>query len=373
MYFFIIILYCIGKMTTPESNIPVAQDHYAYVTRSAIRLFNQGVLTNVRSIDVEPEYGYTTRLTYDDGSHRITYGNDLGLNSGAACDLAKDKGHTKFMLRKIGVNCPDGKEFLLPWWADEIGPSQTKRGNTGMRTTDEATDYIESQLGYPAYIKPVSGSKGLGVHRVDTAAEADDVFDAFEESRERVAVVEKAIKMPDYRVVVLDGKLISAYERKPLAVTGNGKDSILALIEALQEEYTAQGRDTIINMEDPRIAQQLGKLGLTFESVVEADRACVLTSISNLSAGGTSVEISDILHDRWVNTAAYIAENFNLRLCGVDLACADITDPNSDYSILEVNAAPGLDHYASSGENQQRIVDRLYTQVLNTYPLKPVT
>jgi hypothetical protein len=36
------------------------------------------------------------------------------------------------------------------------------------------------------------------------------------------------------------------------------------------------------------------------------------------------------------------------------------------YSVIEVNATPGLDHYASSGVEQSRIVDQLYTKVLNT-------
>ncbi len=67
-------------------------------------------------------------------------------------------------------------------------------------------------------------------------------------------------------------------------------------------------------------------------------------------------------------TASTIANNFNLRLCGVDLACADITDPDSDYSVLEVNASPGLDHYAASGAKQHQIVRDLYTKVFNALP-----
>jgi hypothetical protein len=66
--------------------------------------------------------------------------------------------------------------------------------------------------------------------------------------------------------------------------------------------------------------------------------------------------------------AAYVASNFNLRLCGLDMGCADITDGNSPYSVLEVNHAPGLDHYALSGEAQKRLVHEFYTKVLNALP-----
>lgn len=124
------------------------KEHYSYITRSLIRLYNEGLLTNVVSIDVEPEYGYTSRIKYLDGNYRVTYGNDLGLNSAASCELAKDKGHTKFLLRIMGVNYPEGMEFLLPWWAEEIGAQQRQRGNSRIITTDYAAVYIKDKIGY---------------------------------------------------------------------------------------------------------------------------------------------------------------------------------------------------------------------------------
>lgn len=353
---------------TEQGSKFVSQDHYAYVTRSVIGLFNRGVLSNVVALDVEPVYGYTARLTYDDGTHRITYGNDLGLNAGAACDLAKDKGHTKFMLRQIGINCPEGQEFLLPWWEAAIAPSQLARGNTNMQNVTAALPYIDKKLGYPVYIKPVSGSKGLGVARAESAEETQDIFNSYEEAKVRVAIVEEAVDMPDYRVVVLDGELISAYQRKPLGVVGNGRSTIEELLEQLQLQYHAEGRDTIIDLDDPRIARQLGKLGYNLAVIPKKNEELTLTSVSNLSAGGTSVDVTEKIHKEWVDKVTYIAKNFNLRLCGVDLACSDIASDSSEYSVIEVNAAPGLDHYASSGAAQKKIVDELYAKVLNAYP-----
>ncbi len=344
------------------------KEHYPYVTRSLVRLFNEGSLTNVRDVVVEPKYGYVSRIQYNNGTFRVTYGNDLGLNTGAAEDLAKDKGHTKFMLRSIGVACPRGDEFLLPWWADTIRPSQENRGNSDIKTTSEAESYVNQVLGYPVYIKPVSGSKGGDVYRVENDQELNEIIDIYEEKKIKLAVIEEAVLMPDYRVVVLDGELISAYERRPLSVVGNGVDTTENLIGALQESYQLDGRDTLLEPRDPRIIKHLGKRGLGLDYIPSVDERLILTSISNLSAGGTSVDVSDTIASRWVDVAARIANNFNLRLCGVDLACADISSGDADYSVLEVNSTPGLDHYASSGENQKRIVDDLYIRVLNVPP-----
>lgn len=343
--------------------------HYPYVTRSLIRLFNRGDLTNVSDVVVEPRYGYVSRIQYNNGTFRVTYGNDLGLNTGAAEDLAKDKGYTKFMLRSVGVKCPRGEEFLLPWWADTIRPSQENRGNSDIKTTDSAETYVNQELGYPVYIKPVSGSKGGDVYRVENDQELIEIIAIYEEKKIRLAVVEEAILMPDYRIVVLDGELISAYERRPLAVVGNGTNTIEELVATLQESYKLDGRDTLLEARAPRIVKHLGKQGLSLGYVPAVDERLTLATISNLSAGGTSFDVSKTIAPRWVDVASNIAASFNLRLCGVDLACEDISSDAADYSVLEVNSTPGLDHYASSGDDQRRIVDDLYTRVLNVPPV----
>jgi D-alanine-D-alanine ligase-like ATP-grasp enzyme len=54
-----------------------------------------------------------------------------------------------------------------------------------------------------------------------------------------------------------------------------------------------------------------------------------------------------------------------LRICGVDLMVdGDIASSPSRYWILEVNAAPGLDHYAKAGKAQKKIVEDMYLKVL---------
>jgi len=56
-----------------------------------------------------------------------------------------------------------------------------------------------------------------------------------------------------------------------------------------------------------------------------------------------------------------------LRLCGVDLLLrsGSLAEAPADYVVIEINAAPGLDNYASSGVTQAARVDDLYLAVLN--------
>jgi D-alanine-D-alanine ligase-like ATP-grasp enzyme len=344
----------------------LSRENYPYVTRSLVRLFNEGRLDNIKDITIEPEYGHVTRIEYKNGSCHITYGADLGINSGASSSLSKDKGYTKFYLRDIGVNCPAGKEFLLPWWVNKIRPSQEKRGNNDLKTTDQAASYIRDTIHYPVYVKPVNGSQGVDVYKVGDDKTLNEIFTVYEEKKVRVAIVEESIMMPDYRIVMLDGQLISAYKRIPLAVVGDGESSIEKLISNLQEQYILEGRDTKLDSNDDRIIKYLENLGLNLQHIPSLSEKITLLHISNLSAGGTSEDVTDIIDHRWIKLGKYIAKNFNLRLCGIDIACDDITSSESQYSILEVNDSPGLGHYASSGSKQKRIVDNLYVKVFNT-------
>jgi glutathione synthase/RimK-type ligase-like ATP-grasp enzyme len=93
-----------------------------------------------------------------------------------------------------------------------------------------------------------------------------------------------------------------------------------------------------------------------------------MSDISNLSAGGTADDVTDRVARRWRELGRDVAESFGLAFCGVDLACADIASEDADHSILEVNATPGLDHYAAVGERQERLVRDLYALVLNAAP-----
>lgn len=345
----------------------VAKDHYAYVTRILIGLFEEGRLPNVETVEVEPEYGYATRVRYRDGSIRMTRGNDVGLNPSGACDVAKDKGHTKFFLISSGINCPAGSEFILPNWAARIGTRLTSRGVT-MRMSKEASAYIAENLNYPVFVKPIDGSQGSDVFHCGRAVEVESALQRFERERIRVAIVEESVELPDHRLVVLDGAVISAYRRQPLSITGDGRSNIEELLSELLAEFHAEGRIIDISISDERIQRCLHQRGEAAASVPTVDAQVPLLHLSNLSLGGTAEDLTDVVDRRWASLAVEIACLLGLRYCGVDLACTDIRRPDSAYSVLEVNAAPGLDHYAEVGEAQSEKVRQLYARVLDAVP-----
>src|SRR2546430_9863593 len=192
-----------GSCTPAYSTGPMPAripSHYPYVTRMVASLFAEGALTNVVSVDIEPEYGYVARLRYTNGAYRLTRGNDVGLNSGAANDVVKDKAYTKYFLRSSGVECPVGEAFLLVWWADRLRRRMNAHGVTLLRTADLAARYVHEVTGFPVYVKPTDGSKGVNVWRVADGAELDRVLARFEADRVKGALVEQAVDLPAYRI-----------------------------------------------------------------------------------------------------------------------------------------------------------------------------
>jgi D-alanine-D-alanine ligase-like ATP-grasp enzyme len=164
---------------------------------------------------------------------------------------------------------------------------------------------------------------------------------------------------------VLDDKVISAYERIPLSVVGDGASSIRRLLEQKQRRFSGSSRDTQLRMEDPRIKAKLAREGLTLNSSPGRGVRVYLLDNANLSAGGDAVDVTSIMHPDLRAFAVRLTKDMGLRLCGVDLMVeGDITQSPGKYWVLEINSAPGLDHYVKTGKAQQKIVEDMYLEVL---------
>jgi D-alanine-D-alanine ligase-like ATP-grasp enzyme len=351
-----------GLLASVSEIVPIIRDHYPHVTRLIAELFDRGDLPNIRAIEIEPRYGYATRMTYVNGGVRITRSTDIGVNSSSASAIAKDKAYTKHFLTELGIDCPSGETLILPWWATKItSPAHVHR------TLANALARLRDSHLYPVYVKPVNGSKGLDVWRCPTEKDVLAVLCRYEQERIRVAVIEREIPLPDFRIVVLDGDVVCAYRRVPLSVIGDGVSTIKELADRRMSALLREGRD-LSHQDGAHMTARLRGHGLTLDSVVPLGKVVQLLDVSNLSAGGTGADHTARAHPRWTNLACHITDRMGLRFCGVDIACPDITSDKGPYSILEVNAAPGLDHYAAMGHSQAELVMNMYRRALNTCP-----
>ena len=317
---------------------------------------------------LEPEWKIAGQIRFGNGRNSYFRYNTLDLNPVGASDIAKDKDYANFFMRKMGYPTIRGKSFFSDEWCEAIASK---------RNTDAAYRYAK-KLGFPLIVKPNSGTQGIDVALVHTKQE---FFRAMKQifKHDRVALVQTYVQGRDYRIVVLDKEVISAYERIPLNVVGDGRSTIKQLLAKKSRAFVASSRDTRINLKDPRIKAKLRHQGLTLLSIPRRDERVFLLDNANLSTGGDAVDVTDNIHPGFKKLAIKLTRDMGLRLCGVDLMVAGnpirdalrsngagVTQKPQKYWILEINAAPGLDHYVKTGKAQQKIVENLYLKVLKS-------
>ncbi len=310
-------------------------------------------------VTLEPGYEIVGHIRFPNGRQSYFWHNKFNLNSVASARICQDKGYAAFFLEKWGFCVPKGRVFVR-----RHAPGSPQRG-PGL---EDALAFA-AELGWPVYLKPLCGSQGVGVIKAANVAECETAAQALFE-RERKILVQEACPGRDYRLVVLDGEVISAYERIPLHVIGDGVRTVSALLTAQQREFEDIGRDTVIQMDDPRITAKLRSQGLNFSDVLPMGTAVPLLDVANLSCGGTTSLVAD-LHPSVAELAAQIAAALDLRFAGVDIVMANAAAPLGSYTVLEVNTAPGLDHYASHGAEHEAAIDRLYLKLLKAIARGP--
>ena len=306
---------------------------------------------------LEPDWNIVGQIIYPSGVVRSIRFSSMDLNSLASADIATDKGYAKFFMKKHGFPVAKGETVYSDKWAEMI---------KSKKNISYATLYA-STLGYPLVLKPNSKSQGTGVSVVNSAKELisslKEIFKI-----DKIAIIEEYMPGRDYRVVVLDGEIISAYERVALSVVGDGQKSVLSLLKEKQKMFIKKGRDTKINFNDRRIILKLKKIGYSFKTILKKSEKVFLLDNANLSTGGDSIDMTSMMHKGFKKISIDLARDMGLRMAGVDIMVTkgDITeDPkNCKYYIIEINAAPGLDHYVTTGAIQRKTVEDMYMKVL---------
>ncbi len=304
---------------------------------------------------LEPEYEFAGHITFANGKTTIFRDTSFNINALGSVQIAKDKGYSSYFLNKFG--------FKVPQWQTVF----SKKLNENIRIKRNENDgYVFcKKIGFPVILKPNDKSKGEGVFKVFNKREYDIAAKQIL-SENKVMIIQEFCEGRDFRIVVLDNEVISAYERKPLTIIGDGKSSILKLLQKLQSEFERIGRDTVIDLTDLRLKQNLQRFKLDFKSVLPDKMEIVLLNNANLSSGGSAFDFTEQIHPEFKKLAIDITSRMCLKLCGVDILTTDITQPIQQYNIIEINAAPGLDNYAFMGKKQDKKVDQLYLKILHT-------
>lgn len=282
--------------------------------------------------------------------------------SSIGVDIAGDKEDTKFLLDQAEIPVPKGEII---------------KTETGLR---EAVDYLK----YPLVIKPIDGNHGRGV--TTNITNWEQALEGFHMAKKisNAVIVEQYITGDDYRILLINYKLVAAAKRLPAQIVGDGVLTIDALIKKTNADprrgYGHEKVLTYITVDD--ITLKLLELkGYTLDTVLAKGEVLVVKDTANLSTGGTSVDVTDIVHPHTVFMAERISRIVGLDICGIDFLTKDISKPVSEVggAVIEVNAGPGFRMHLAPAEGLPRnvaapVIDMLYPPGKNSrIPIVAVT
>ncbi|MEQ9120739.1 cyanophycin synthetase [Fulvivirga sp.] len=268
--------------------------------------------------------------------------------SNIGVEIACDKEDTKFLLEQAEVPVPKG---------------EIVRTEAGLK---DAVDYI----GYPLVVKPISGNHGRGI--TTNILNWEDALHAFEAAKKvsSSVIIERYITGEDYRLLVINYKLVAAALRTAAHVVGDGKSTVQQLIDNVNKDpLRGFGHEKVLTMIEVNdltlgILEENGK---SLDTVLEKGEYLKLKDTANLSTGGTAEDVTDIVHPYNIFMAERIARIIDLDICGIDIMTTDIGQPlpETGGAVLEVNAGPGFRMHLAPATGLPRnvaghVIDMLY-------------
>ncbi|MBD1385382.1 cyanophycin synthetase [Mucilaginibacter rigui] len=268
--------------------------------------------------------------------------------SSIAVDIASNKDETKRLLQEQAIPVAKGMTISK---------------------TEQVIEAID-RIGFPLVFKPLDGNHGRGISiNINTTEDAIAAYE-FAANISRRVIVERYITGYDFRVLVIDNKMVAAALRDPAHVIGDGELNIQQLIDKENADprrgYGHENVLTLIDI-DRDTLDLLEKKGYTLETVPDKDEKVFVKSTANLSTGGTSVDVTDHVHPENIFICERISKIIGLDICGIDIMAKNLTEPLTENGgvVLEVNAAPGFRMHIAPSEGLARnvaghVIDMLY-------------
>lgn len=259
---------------------------------------------------------------------RIMKGTESTTTSSIGVSISRDKSMANRLLTEAGLPVPK---------------QRTAR-------SEKAALAAAQDLGYPLVVKPLDGNMGRDV-TIGVASD-DEMKAAFARAvtQSDKAVIETLIPGQEMRLMVAGGRLLSVAIRQPAHVVGDGTKTVAELVK---DENRRPERESILTgsralMKPLRLDEDalsvLAQQGLTVESVPEAGKKAYLRRESNVSRGGSPIDVTEQVHPSIIRAAEVAARTVRLDVCGVDFITTDLSKPwqETGGAICEINSRPGL-------------------------------
>ncbi|GMU49457.1 MAG: hypothetical protein AMXMBFR31_16830 [Candidatus Desulfobacillus denitrificans] len=266
--------------------------------------------------------GNLVQLGYGARQRRI-WTAETDSTSAIAESISRDKDLTKTLLASCGLPIPEGRvvDGLEDAW-------------------DAAQD-----IGLPVAVKPTDANHARGITlEITTREDIEAAYRlALKEGSE--VMVERSIPGVEHRLLVVGNRVVAASRGETAQVIGDGKSTIVQLIENQINSDPRCGEDESFPLEplllerEPTVVLELERQGYNADSVPPAGKRVLLRRYGQLAD-----DVTDDVHPAVAEAATLAARVVGLDIAGVDIVAEDISRPLDEQrgAIVEVNAGPGL-------------------------------
>ncbi|WP_416147714.1 acylphosphatase [Salipaludibacillus sp. HK11] len=240
-----------------------------------------------------------------------------------AVEIGSDKDLTKVWLEKSGIPIPKGFGFDASHSEDDIVEAAKK-------------------LNYPVVLKPTNGSLGYGVvTNIESEKHLRKTINYVRNQLEYAEVVLEEHKQGlEYRVYVIEDKVIAAYNRVPANIKADGVHTIEELISLknIERKKNARLHSCLIEF-DVEIEEFLEKAGYNYESVPPKGEKIYLREKTNVSSGGDPIDVTDEIPEYYKKVAIDAVKAVpGFHHGGVDIIVDDTKPLEESAVVIELNA-----------------------------------
>jgi len=214
---------------------------------------------------------------------------------------------------------------------------------------------------FPIIIKDSSGSNSQGIFPyIKNLKEAQATLNK-EILNFSSLIAQEMIFGKEYRVLILDNKIIGALEMIPPRVFGNGKSTIAQLIKEKQKHTH---RKTPL---DQALGRILKEQGFSLEHILGVGEIASIRKSSSLAEGGETRDVTALVNKEIVSICAEASDAIGDYLAGIDIICEDISQSptTQTFGILEINGKPDIYiHYNPTFGKSQNVIKDIINFIL---------
>ncbi len=283
---------------------------------------------------------WVLHLSKGDETH-LVYGYDFDLNASAARLIVTDKSCFSELLASAGIPHVPHRVFLHP----EMQGFVPETGNW------EAAMQFARVHDYQLVCKINQGTGGSHVYRVNSQRALEAAFQEIHRVYRALSVSPYYPVDREYRLIILKGQILLAYEKIRPAIVGDGTSTFQELLAAAYLSRAINTKIMTAAVEEPT---------LPLNAVPAKGDAVAVLWKHNLGQGASL----KLLDEEAIHSVEELAVRA-FKTSGLTVGAVDIIWTNGTPLILEINAGIMLENFARNAAGGKKRATAVYAQILD--------